>query len=199
MSLSAEQIEQNWGKYLSFLGFLGERAPEATSMAEYFGERLALAPASGRLEYHNAFPGGLVDHLLRVLANASKLAKAFGWELPRESLIVAALFHDLGKVGDLESDLYISQDSDWHREKLGEMYKHNKSISYMTVPHRSVWLCQHFGVKLTHDEFTAILLHDGQYAQENKPYAMKECKLVDVVAMADYIATKQEKSMSESP
>jgi hypothetical protein len=199
MSLTAEQIEQNWNKYTSFLSLLGERAPAAINMCETLGERLALAPASGRKDYHNAFPGGLVDHLLRVLTNATKLAKTFGWDVPRESLIIAALFHDLGKVGDLEQDYYVPQDSDWHREKLGEMYKHNGKINYMTVPHRSIWLCQQFGVKLTYEEFTAILLHDGQYAQENKPYSMKECKLVDVISMADFVSSKQEKTMSESP
>jgi hypothetical protein len=41
----------------------------------------------------------------------------------------------------------------------------------------------------------AILLNDGQYADENAPYKMKEPLLVDIVHIADYISTKQEKNL----
>lgn len=193
--LTPEQIAENFEKYRSFAEKLGERSAAALSMIDHLGERLALCPASSRKDYHSAYPGGLVEHSLRVLSNALKLAKAFGWELPKESLIIGCLFHDLGKVGDHENDLYLPQDSDWHRDKLGEMYKHNRDIQYMTVPDRGVWLCQHFGLKLTQDEFLAIKLNDGQYAQENAPYKMKEPALVDAVHMADLISTKQEKNV----
>jgi len=40
----------------------------------------------------------------------------------------------------------------------------------------------------------AIKLNDGQYAEENAPYKMKEPMLADVVHLADYISTKQEKN-----
>lgn len=193
MSLTPEDIAANFDKYRSFMEKLGDRSEAALALVDHLGERLALCPASSRKEYHNAFPGGLVEHSLRVLTNALKLCKTFGWEIPKESLIIGALLHDLGKVGDHEQDYYIPQDSDWHRDKLGEMYKHNKTMQYMTVPDRGVWLCQHFGLRLTQAEFLAIKLNDGQYDETNAPYKMKEPRLADVVHMADVIATKQEK------
>jgi hypothetical protein len=195
MELTPEQIAENFEKYRSFMEKLGDRAEPALSLVDSLGERLALCPASSRKDYHHAIPGGLVDHSLRVLGNALKLTKAFGWEVPKDSLIIGCLLHDLGKVGDHEKDYYVPQDSDWHREKIGEMYKHNKDIQYMTVPDRGVWLCQHFGLKLTQPEFLAIKLNDGQYADENAPYKMKEPLLVDIVHMADFISTKQEKNL----
>ena len=195
MSLTPEEIAANFDKFRSLCERLGERAAPTLEMVDSLSERLILCPASGRKDYHHAIPGGLVDHSLRVLTNAMKLCKAFGWELPKDSLIIGCLFHDLGKVGDHEKDYYVPQDSDWHREKLGEMYKHNKDIQYMTVPHRGVWLCQHFGLKLSQDEWLAIMLNDGQYDDSNAPYKMKEPRLVDVVHMADVISTKQEKEM----
>ena len=195
MSLTPEQIAENFDKYRSLCEKLGDRAESALVLVDSLGERLALCPASSRKDYHSAFPGGLVDHSLRVLTNALKLSKAMGWELPRESLIIGCLFHDLGKVGDHQTDYYVPQDSEWHRDKLGEMYKHNKSLQYMTVPDRGVWLCQHFGLKLTQDEWLSIKLNDGQYAEENALYKMKEPQLVDAVHMADLISTKQEKTL----
>ena len=195
MSLTPEQIAENFDKYRSLCEKLGDRAESALVLVDSLGERLALCPASSRKDYHSAFPGGLVDHSLRVLTNALKLSKAMGWELSRESLIIGCLFHDLGKVGDHQTDYYVPQDSEWHRDKLGEMYKHNKSLQYMTVPDRGVWLCQHFGLKLTQDEWLSIKLNDGQYAEENALYKMKEPQLVDAVHMADLISTKQEKTL----
>lgn len=195
MELTPEQITENFEKYRGFMEKLGDRADAALALVDHLGERLALCPASSRKDYHHAIPGGLVDHSLRVLSNALKLTKAFGWDVPKDSLIIGCLLHDLGKVGDHENDYYVPQDSDWHREKIGEMYKYNKDIQYMTVPDRGVWLCQHFGLRLTQPEFMAILLNDGQYADENAPYKMKEPLLVDIVHIADFISTKQEKNL----
>jgi len=195
MTLTPEEITTNFEKYRSFLEKLGDRSESALSMVDALGERLALCPASSRKEYHAAFPGGLVDHSLRVLSNALKLCKTFGWDVPRESLIIGCLFHDLGKVGDESSDYYLPQTDSWRVDKLGEVYTHNRSMQYMTVPDRGVWLCQHFGLRLTKEEFLAIKLNDGQYDETNAPYKMKEPLLADVVHQADLISTKQEKDL----
>lgn len=195
MSLNPEDIASNFDKFRSLCERLNDRSAAALALVDHLGERLALCPASSRKDFHHAIPGGLVDHSLRVLTNAMKLCKTFGWEVSKESLIIGCLFHDLGKVGDHEKDYYVPQDSDWHREKLGEMYKYNKDMQYMTVPHRGVWLCQHFSLKLSQEEWLSIILNDGQYDEVNAPYKMKEPRLADIVHMADIISTKQEKEL----
>jgi hypothetical protein len=193
MSLTPEEIVENFDKFRSLCEKLGDRSEVALAMVDSLGERLAICPASSRLSYHCAYSGGLVEHSLHVLSNALKLCKAFEWNVPRDSLIVACLFHDFGKIGSDTEDYYIPQDSDWHKEKLGEVYKHNKDILFMTVPDRSLWLCQHYGLKLTQEEYVAILIHDGQVVDDNKSYRMKEPKLADIVHLADFVACKQEK------
>lgn len=195
MSLSPEDIATNFDKYRSFMEKLGDRSEAALALVDHLGERLALCPASSRKDYHSAFPGGLVDHSLRVLSHSLRLVKTFSWDLPKDSLIIGCLLHDLGKVGDHDNDYYIPQTDGWRVDKLGEMYTHNRNMQYMTVPDRGVWLCQHFGLKLTQDEFLAIKLNDGQYDETNAPYKMKEPLLAHVVHMADVIATKQEKDL----
>jgi len=190
--LTPEQIHENWTKFRSLLEKLGDRSDFALKLADVLEERLALCPASGRTSYHNCFPGGLVDHSLRVLGNAFKLVKLFNVEISRESLIVSCLMHDLGKVGDLDTDYYVPQESDWHREKLGEFYKINDKIKFMSVTDRSLMLCQHFGLKLSVDEWLAIKLSDGQYVDENRAYRMHEPPLAIIVHQADMLAAKQE-------
>jgi hypothetical protein len=157
-----------------------------------------MCPASSRRDYHLAEPGGLVDHSLRVLQNALIYCKAFSWNLPKDSLIISCLFHDIGKLGLPNKDgtfskYYLPQDSDWHRDKLGEMYKYNKEMLHMKTPQRSVFILQHYGIKLNHDEYLAILLNDGYVLDENKSYCLKEPLLSHVVMTADYISTRQEK------
>lgn len=201
MTLSPEEITSNFEKFRSFMEKLGDRSEAALRLVDSLGERLAMCPASSRKEYHHAIAGGLVDHSLRVLSNALKLSKTFGWNIPKESLIVSCLLHDIGKCGLVDDngeviDYYVPQDSDWHREKLGEMYKKNKEMPYMTTRDRSIHTCQRFGLKLTRDEYLAILLNDGFVLEENRPYCMKIEPLVFVVMTADYISSMQEKDGS---
>lgn len=198
MTLTPEEITANFDKFRSLCEKLGDRSETVLAMVDKLGEQLALCPASSRKDYHNCMPGGLVDHSLRVLTNSMKLVKSFGWTVPKDSLIISCLFHDLGKVGlanddGTVSDYYIPQESDWHRDKLGELYKYNKEMQYMSTPQRSVHMCQQFGVKLKTDEYLSILLNDGFVLDENKPYCLKTNPLVFVVMTADYISTMQEK------
>ncbi len=191
--ISPEKIAENFEKFESLCKRLGDRSENVLKMVEHLGERLALCPASARIEHHSCFPGGLVDHSLRVLTTAGKLAKAHGCDFPLESLIISCLFHDLGKVGDENEDYYVVQKSDWHRDK-GMLYDYNDKISYMSVPHRSVYLMQRFDIKLSSEEYLAILLNDGQYVEANKPYAMREPLLSMVVHQADAFSTMWEKT-----
>ena len=198
MTLTPEEITANFDKFRSLCEKLGDRSEAALAMVDAFGEQLALCPASSRKEFHAAYPGGLVEHSLRVLSNAMKLTKAYGWQVSKESLIISCLFHDIGKVGlanddGTVTDYYVPQDSDWHREKLGEFYKHNKEMQYMSTPQRSVHMCQAFGLKLKMDEYLSILLNDGFVLDENKPYCLKTSPLVFATMTADYISTMQEK------
>ena len=170
-----------------------DRKDPILRIVDHFGERLALCPASSREKYHASFPGGLIDHSLRVYKNARILAKSFNMNVDPTSLLISALFHDFGKVGDLDADLYLPETSEWHREKLGQNYKVNEEIQKMPNAERGLWIMQHFGVKLTLDEWIAIRCNDGPYAEENKYYSMSEPNLALVIHMADRLACQAEK------
>lgn len=197
--MSEVDIESNWNRFEEICGKLGDRSEPVLNMLSDIGERLCIAPASSRRSYHNAFPGGLVDHSLRVLDNSIAMLKAlkdFYGDIPKESLIISCLFHDLGKLGEPGkdgADYYLPQDSQWHQDKLGEMYKNNPDITFMKHSLRSLMILQHYNIKLTCDEYLAIYLHDGAGEEKNSPYLMKEPKLAVLVAQADLIAATMEK------
>ena len=201
--LTPEEIEQNWKRFHSLCERLGDRAESVLAMLDDLDERLCLCPASAKKDYHGAFPGGLVDHSLRVLNNLVSLNKAYDWKLPKESMIIGALFHDIGKVGlpgkDAANDFYLPQTDSWRHDKLGEVYKYNDGASYLTTPDRSVFVMQHYRIKLTVDEFLSIKLNDGFVLQENKPYCLKISPLVYGVMTADYVSTMAEKGTAFWP
>lgn len=197
MSLTPEEIEQNWKRFRALCEKLGDRTVPVRRMLDELDERLCLCPASARTDYHGAFPGGLVDHSLRVLNNLLVLNKAYGWSLAKDSMILSALFHDIGKVGmpgpSSDLDFYVNQTDSWKRDKRGEVYAYNESIQYFTTPDRSVFIMQHYGVSLTAEEWLAIKLNDGFVYEPNRPYCLKAPPLVIGVMTADYISTMAEK------
>lgn len=195
--LSEEQIVANWEKYSSLLLQTGEhRAEQIQALLDHLGDRLLMCPASSKRDYHNCFVGGLVDHSLRVLKNCTRLMKVspdvFG-DIPEESVVFAALVHDLGKVGDLENDRYLPQTNNYYREK-GNLFEHNKAVVPNNV-HASLFLLQHFGVKMSYPEFEAILLNDGSVTDDGRMYCMKETPLALLVMTADRLACEQEKNL----
>ena len=177
--LTPEQIQHNWSnlRQLIDVNFSGERLERLNEMYDYFEERMVLAPASGKEHFHNCHVGGYVEHVLHITQLVLQIKEL--WErndatidFTEEELVFSALHHDLGKIGDLNYDYYIPQDSEWHRKNRGEIYKHNPQLQYMKVPDRGLWLLQHFGVKVTDKEYIGIKLTDGLYDEANKSYLM---------------------------
>ena len=201
--LTAKQIQENWDNLIGIIEkqFTGDRKDGLLKMYEDFQERMMFAPASGKGHYHNAMPGGYVEHILHIIKFSQQLADL--WQesgsdinFTREELVFSAMHHDLGKVGDLDNDYYIPQTSDWHRTNRGEVYTHNPDLQYMKVPDRGLWLLQHYGVKVTDKEYIGIKLTDGLYDEANKSYLMSynpdwqlRSNLPYILHQADMMAT----------
>ena len=176
MKLTPEQIQENWDKLIDIVEttFEGERKDKLLKMYDYFKDRAMFAPASGVVYYHNAWPGGYVDHILNITECSKKIYHmwkdmgAHTDEYTEESVVFCALHHDLGKLGDLTEDYYVPNESEWHRINQGKMYEYNEKLHYMTVTDRAVWLLNQFNVKMTEVEYLALRLTDGMYEKANK-------------------------------
>ena len=206
MVLTAEQIK---AKYDVLLGGIekyvgGDRKDKFIGFYTKLDDRIALLPASHKKAYHNCFPGGYIDHVVRVITAAFKLHTL--WQemgskdtYTEEELFVSALNHDLGKIGSLEEVSVFPSTDEWRKRNLGEMYTFNTKIEYMTVPDRSLFLIQQMGVQLTTNEWITIKTHDGLYDDANKQYLkgfMPETKprtsLPYVIHQADLMASRIE-------
>ena len=178
MNLTAEQIQKNWGEFCDNIEMHISRPRREALMAFYdtYKERIMMMPAAHKKEYHNAFPGGYVDHVNRVVRCALKQAKLWEEEgadmttFTKEELVFSAINHDLGKMGDENHESYIPQTDKWRRDKLGEDYMFNKELAFASVPDRGLFMLQSHGVQYTFNEMLAIQTHDGLYDDANKKY-----------------------------
>ncbi len=178
MKLTAEQIQENWDIFISNIEnhITGDRKQALLDFYNKYQERVMLMPAAHKKEYHNAFPGGYVEHVNRVVRCALKQAKLWEEEgcdmstFTTEELVFSAINHDLGKMGDEENESYIPQDDKWRREKLGEDYKFNNKVPFSSVPDRGLFMLQSHGVIYTFNEMLAIQTHDGLYDVANEKY-----------------------------
>ena len=174
-------------------------------------DRMMLAPASSHTTRHNCYPGGYVDHVLRVCDASIGLYDV--WQtifksrmnsFTKEEMIFAALNHDLGKVGDLNEDYYIPNDSDWHI-KRGQVYKINPKLTFMKVPDRSIFTLQQAGIEFSENEYLAIKLHDGLYSKGNESYLMGgapefslKTELPILLHHADHLSTLAEGALAHA-
>ena len=178
MKLTAEQIQQNWIEFLSNIEqhITGDRKDRLLEFYNKYEDRIILMPAAHKKEYHNAFPGGYVEHVNRVVKAALSMSdvwEGFGCDMStftQEELVFSAINHDLGKMGDSNYDAYIPQTDNWRREKLGEEYMFNKKLAFAAVPDRGLFLLQEHDIKYSFNEMIAIQTHDGLYDSANEKY-----------------------------
>jgi len=178
MNLTAEQIQQNWEKFIGHIEthIQSPRKEKLIEFYEKYQERVMLMPAAHKKEYHNAFPGGYVEHVNRVVEAALDICSVwmkYGVDtstFTNEELVFSAINHDLGKMGDEENESYIPQTDKWRKEKLGEDYMFNTQVPFASVPDRGLFMLQSHGIQYTFNEMLAIQTHDGLYDEGNKKY-----------------------------
>jgi|TARA_B100001063_G_C16744426_1_gene546667 hypothetical protein len=175
--LTEKQIVDNWTRLRDIitLTFEGDRVENLNKMYDHFEDRMCVAPASGKEHFHYAHVGGYIEHVLHIIDYSKQLKSV--WEsngatinFTDEELIFAAMHHDLGKVGDLEHDYYVPNESEWHRKNQGAIYTHNKELQHMTVTDRAIFLLGHFKVPMSENEYIGLRLTDGMYEEANKAY-----------------------------
>lgn len=206
MKLSAEQIQ---GNYELFCKNISDyiSSPRKEQLLDYYKsveDILLLAPASSKEGYHNAFPGGYVDHVNRVVEASIDLYNVWNnyneiTSFTKEELVFAAINHDLGKLGVGNIPSYLPNESEWHVKNQGAIYKVNSKLPFMLVPDRSIMNLINAGISISENEYLGIKLHDGLYEDANKPYLISfnpesrlRTSLPLILHQADLLASRVE-------
>jgi len=137
-----------------------------TGMSQFSSSLLEKFPGP---RFHLNIERGLLLHSVGVTCNALDVRTLLAPDIPDESIVIAALFHDLGKVG------YPG------KPQLCPTATAGKSRSKVSLIGNRI--------DLTEDEAQAIVSHDGIYpvpgGVNNLDYHHRECRLQMIVHFAD--------------
>ena len=140
------------------------------------------APCSGG--NHLSVVGGLAQHSLNVCDQAMALAKMWEPTIDMDSIIIAALLHDLGKTGDHDKAYYVTNILKNGNKSASKPFKSNPEL--LSLPHevRSVIIAERF-IHLTEEEEFAITFHNGLYTHIGYEAKGKERPLQLIIHFAD--------------
>ena len=147
---------------------------------EDFGTRLVTCPR-GLTQTDGGVYGDLVSFSSKVAIKSAEISEGV---CEKESAIRVALVHEIGKLGTLENELFVEQDSKWHREKLGQNFKYSENSQKMSVGHRTLFLLQSYKIALSRDEWQTVLLSQGMHFPENAFYGNEKSPLTSVILFA---------------
>lgn len=161
--MDMELIKKNWNTYKTILSRLDDE--NISTLLEGLGERICLAPANSNNKQYGCYPGGIVVTSTKLAKAMQALNEFHGTPVDIKSVYKIGLLHDVGRIGTIESDWLLPQDSDWHREKLGNEFKINFDLPKLSHLQRTLFILNHYQVQLTEEEFFALVSLDERDAK----------------------------------
>ena len=128
-------------------------------LEEFLGEEFYIAPATSSKDMYGCFPGGLLNHCLRTCKYALAVNNSLPVDMrPEPGTIFRTIF--LSQIG--RAFLFNMNTTQWQIDK-GQMYEFNDDVIKVSLKagERSLYFANKYGVKLTEEEFQAILMLDS--------------------------------------
>ena len=195
-----------------------EQADQVSKFLDSIMEELNSAPASSKVAFHEAYPGGLIDHIIRFINVGLSLNK--DGIVDNGSLVRVAILHDIHKCRDAAKNPYYvpnilksGKQSDAIPYSCNEKYANYladvepddslqiKELCYLsqfdkyTGGQRSLALIYAMDKALydtlTPDETQAIIYHDGGYGTSKYELGGKESKLQIICHAADMLSSRE--------
>lgn len=145
------------------------------------------APCS--TDKHLSRKGGLAEHSLNVYSAMVDIDAGLGADLPDDSLVICALLHDLGKMGDHGKANYVENILKSGAQSSAKPYSTNRELIYLAHEIRSAMIAERY-IALSEGEEAAILWHNGLYGQFKYDIPGKETPLYMVLHWADMWASR---------
>ena len=139
-------------------------------LLEFLGDDFIRAPASTMKSLHNAFPGGLIDHIILT----TKYGVDINLSLPENirvdnsSLIKVCFLH--------------------------QMYEFKDDIVSMRVGERSAYYSLKYGVQLSEEEYQSIINYDKP--DDDKQSKWYSTTLATILKQANELAIIEEKTLN---
>lgn len=183
--LTIRQLEHNKSKFLESNQKYNIMTPE---LVEFLGDDLYTSPASTSLTMTGCYPGGLLHSTIRACTYAIKVNDLLPDALkqPVESIVKATFLSQIGKTF-----MFCLTENEYHK-KQGKMYEFCEDIIRMRVGERSIYYATKYGVKMTEEEFQAILNLDKD--DEDKMAKYFSTPLMSVIKWGFELSIMEEKN-----
>jgi hypothetical protein len=148
--LPTAQLEKNQAKFketnLKYNIFTKE-------LEDFLGVGFYTAPASSTLSMIGCYPGGLLHHLIKACKYSIQVNEIVPESLRQNpaSIIKVVFLSQIGKVF-----AFLPNTNEWSI-KQGKMYEFNDDTVRLRVGERYIYYALNHGVKLTEEEYQAIL------------------------------------------
>lgn len=156
-------------------------------LVEYLENETDFFEAWASTSFHCNYEGGLLEHSMNVAEYALRLKDAWDSTVDKQSIIICACGHDIGKANYYVPNLLKSGNVSGSKPK-----KINPNLKIKNHALRSVLTVSRF-IELTEEERVCILTHDGFYESTNREYWLDPSELMMLVHFADlYVARNVE-------
>jgi len=150
--ISLDKLEKNKKK---FLETNEQYKIFSIELEDFLGDDFYISPASPSTDLYGCYPGGLLDHLIKVCKYTLLLNDILPdkIKISKEKLIKTVFLSQIGKVF-----LFKENPSEWHRLNLGKLYVYQQDDKVaLRVGERSVYYATKYGISLDEDEYQAII------------------------------------------
>lgn len=179
-------------RYEALKDMVVERREEFLNLIRFMEEETAYLTAPASTRFHLCRSGGLLEHSVSVAETMLRMRSALAPDISVESCVITALIHDLGKAGVPGKPQYLENEPTAKQKQYGYPasipFRVNDRLTYMSVPLRSLYLALP-RIALSEEEAQAVMYHDGQYVDDNKSVATRECPLLLLLQYADTWST----------
>ena len=134
------------------------------SFAKEYGDLFMNSPSGINENNSLTYEGGLMDYIIKVISKSLLLNKCLkeSEQVEERKIIRVGLLHAIGKTG-----LFIKNENDIDILR-GNIYKYNNKLTPLKVGERSILMAMECGIKLSSDEFQAIINHDKENDEQAK-------------------------------
>lgn len=171
--LTTEKINLN---YLNFINKLEKYNifPQEMKDDVEFNELLKNASAFTNEETGGAYEGSLVEHIIRIAVIAYNTNKSLYEEVQVDidSLIKVCYLHQISKALMIKKNY-----TDWEVKK-GKLFTFNDNLPAIKCGEYSIFIANKYGIKLTEEEYEAILSVDKKDDEQTKYFASSLSQLL---------------------
>ena len=182
--LNAEKIDKLLTQYVNDTNI--------SALFTKFSSKFFTAPYSSNKEYFGAQTGGLAEYTIKATYHLCRLNETMKAEVPMSSLIKVGLLHEFGKIGYKDEDLFLPQESQWHRDR-GMMYTINERLKGFGPRDRTMLIMNDHNIQFNENEYQAMINYEGQYSDANKLTRYRENKLTLLTQWAHIWAITHDK------